>query len=53
MVRAIRSIGVVQDKGPVSMDGLCNTVISTPGRVKAVATSVVGTMARGCRPPAG
>lgn len=53
MVRVVRSIGVVQDKGPVSMDGLCNTVASTPGRGKVVATSVVGTMARSCRPPAG
>jgi len=51
MVRVVRGIGVVEDKGPVSMDGLCNTVPSTPGRGIVVATAVVAATARGWRFP--
>ena len=49
MIRVVRSIGVVEDEGPMSMDGLGNTVPSTPGRGIVVATTVEAATARGWR----
>jgi hypothetical protein len=40
VVRVVRSIGVVEDEGPMSMDGLGNTISSTPGCGIVVATTV-------------
>lgn len=41
------SVGVVEDKGSVSMDGLRNAITRTPGRGIGVVAPLVATTTRG------